>query len=168
MRRPSQVLALAPARLEHHLGRDPGWFRTIFFFACTSFLLVLFGCATSGPSSIQPASPPSATLARAAVSGTVQRLDFFDSIHPDCTSSGYPTIRVVTPPGHGTLSFEQGTEYPNFPKDNQRYECNKQRLPATLVFYQSNPGYTGPDFAIIETIFPNGFLRTTTYNLTVK
>jgi hypothetical protein len=176
MRRLNHVLALAPLRLGQYLGEDPGWPRTILFFAWTSFLLVIFGCATTGPGSIQAASPsqstvtyaPSAILAKAAVSGTVQQLDFFDSIHPDCTSAGYPTIHVVTPPGHGTLSFEQGTEYPNFPKDNQRYGCNKQRLPATLVFYQSNPGYAGPDVAIIETIFPTGFLRTTTYILTVK
>ena len=169
MTRCNQTLGLSPVQWGQCPSEASLWSRTILFVTCTSFLLVVFGCATSGPSQPTSTMAPTATLSKSAVSGTLQQLDYFVSVNPDCTSAGYPTVRVVTAPGHGTLTFEQGTVYPNFAKDNQRYECNKQRLPAMLVSYQSSPGYAGPDTATVEAIFPTtGFLRTTTYILTVK
>jgi hypothetical protein len=136
-------------------------------FACASFLPIIVGCAVNAPSSSQQGQS-SVVYARAALSGTEQRLDFFYAVHPDCTSEGYPTIRTVTQPVHGKLRVEQATDYTNFPKDNQRYECNKQRSPVVVVYYQSDLGYAGPDTAIIEVIFPSGVLRTYTFNVTVK
>src|SRR6266436_6415240 len=121
MPRPICTLACAPTRLGWTLGEDPRRITTILFFACASFLPIIVGCAVNTPSSGQQGQS-NVARARAALSGTEQRLDFFYAVHPDCTSEGYPTIRTVTPPVHGKLRVEQATDYSNFPKDNQRYE----------------------------------------------
>jgi|SRR5271155_351304 len=168
-------LALAPAQFRQHLGKDLGEFRTILFFVGTLFLQVLFGCATNDLSSKPAEVAPSdagysftytSTIATAV--GALQRVGTFVSLNPDCTSDGDPRILILTPPAHGKLTSEQGTAYSNYPKDDQKYECNKRPSPATLVYYQSNAGYAGSDLAIIATTYPRGWSTKTTYNLIVK
>jgi hypothetical protein len=169
-------LALAPPRFRQHLAKEVGEFRTILFFACTLFFPVLFGCATNDPSSNQAAGLEQSnagysftyTNTIATASETVQRVGTFLSLNPDCTPEGYPKIVVLTAPAHGTLSFEQGTAYSNYAKDDQKYDCNKHPSPATLVYYQSHPGYVGSDVAMIATTYPRGWSTKTTYNLIVK
>jgi hypothetical protein len=148
-----------------------------------SAALALMGCTTlpaGGPSestaTLKPSAPAAqrapagtvVTVARTVLSGERRWVGFHLELNPDCTSVGNPTIFVVTPPSHGTLSVEQGTAYPNFPKDNQRYECNRQKAPAALIYYQSSGGYAGPDTATIEVLLPSGFVRTYTYMFTVR
>jgi hypothetical protein len=169
-------LALAPARFGQHLGKELGEFRKILFFACILFFSDLFGCATNDPSSSQAAGLEQSNVSYsftytntiATASEAVQRVGTFLSLNPDCTPEGYPKIIVLTPPAHGTLSFEQGTAYSNYAKDDQKYECNKHPSPATLVYYQSNPGYVGSDVAMIATTYPRGWSTKTTYSLIVK
>jgi hypothetical protein len=170
----NEPIRLAVA-LRLHLGKELGEFRTILFLACTLFFPVLFGCATNDLSS-KPTEPGQSdagysftyTPTIATAVGAMQRVGTFVSLNPDCTSDGDPRILVLTPPAHGMLRIEQGTAYSNYPKDDQKYECNKRLSPATLVYYQSNPGYAGSDLAIIATTYPRGWSTKTTYNLIVK
>ena len=64
------------------------------------------------------------------VSGERQRIDFISVLNPDCTSAGYVTVRIITPPVHGELTTERGLEYTSYPKNNQRYQCNEENLPS--------------------------------------
>jgi hypothetical protein len=107
-------------------------------------------------------------MARAAVSGAAQRLDFEYDLNPDCSSRGDTKIRIVTQPLHGSLKVEDGTDYPNFTRDNSRYECNAKKAPGALVYYQSEAGYTGSDSADVEVSYPDGIVRKIAYRITVK
>jgi len=106
---------------------------------------------------------------RTIVSGERQRLDFFSWLHPDCTTSGYGTVRIITPPVHGELTMERGVDYTNFPKENQRYQCNLRASPGINVYYKSSPGYVGAEIATIEWESPiTAIAGTITYTITVK
>jgi hypothetical protein len=85
-----------------------------------------------------------------------------------CSSKGQTTVRVLTHPAHGKLTVENGQAFTNFPKDNQRYDCNTRRSDGTLVFYEPSSDYTGGDSATIYIIYPSGAAQTRHYSLEVK
>jgi hypothetical protein len=117
-----------------------------------SFLpLLLRGCAIAQPAS---APAPSNALVNTVASGERQRIDFISVLNPDCTTAGYVTVRIITLPSHGELTTERGVDYPVYPKDNQRYQCNLRKVPLINVYYKSNPGYVGTDTATIEVESP--------------
>jgi hypothetical protein len=88
------------------------------------------------------------------VSGERQRIDFISVLNPDCSSAGYVTVRVIAPPAHGELTTEKGIDYPTYPKNNQRYQCNLKKVPLVNIYYRSIPGYVGVDTVTIEWISP--------------
>ena len=107
--------------------------------AMVSVLLMIQACATGGTArSTQP-------LEKGTVSGREGQITFWVSLNPDCTSQGYPDVRVLTPPSHGTLRVARGETYPQYSKDNVRQVCDTQKVPATLIYYQSTLGFTGID-----------------------
>ena len=63
-------------------------------------------------------------------------------------------VRIITPPAHGELTTEKGIDYPTYPKDNQRYQCNLKKVPLVNIYYRSIPGYVGVDTVTIEWISP--------------
>ena len=136
----------------------------------------LLACAANLPAQSQPAAPTQASgiaaipsvLNKTFMTGDRFKLNFYSSVHPDCTLTGYPIVRLVVPPSNGSLTTEQATDYPGYPSDNQRYECNRRQVPGTRVLYLSQPDFVGTDTAVIEVIFPSGDTRTVTYNMTVK
>lgn len=83
------------------------------------------------------------------------------SIHEDCSSMGLAVARVINQPMHGTVSIRDGREYPNFPQSNPRSTCNKESVPATLVFYHPAPGYVGSDSFDVDAILASGADRRT-------
>jgi len=136
----------------------------------TVSLWVLTGCADAPPvpvplTSIQtyPQQVP-----KVVVSGVAQNIAVFYSTNPDCTTQGIPVLRIVTSPVHGTLVSEQGDDYTTYAKDDQRYECNKHKMPMIRLTYQSNAGYVGTDTAKVEVIYPTGGYRSNTYCITIK
>jgi len=127
--------------------------------------------AVSSLPSTPVAAPPqgkSYSYLRGATSGTRQKIDLHYDLNPDCTASGRLVARVVGAPANGQLAIEEGKDYPNYDKDNTRFDCNKKLVPVTLVYYTSNAGYSGTDTASIEVVFTNGELRTYTYAITVR
>jgi hypothetical protein len=138
------------------------------WFRCLISLLSLSGCATAPPGSNQARAPTNFTYDRVVLSDKRYRLDFFTTLYPDCTSMGYPAIRQVTAPAHGTLTVQEGSDYPGYSKDNQRFACNLKKSPGILTYYQSQPGFAGNDKITIEVIFPSATARMVTYNLVVK
>jgi hypothetical protein len=137
--------------------------------------------ALSVPASAAPATPPAAsvpaalsassaprTAVRTVASGGRQRIGFFYYVNPDCTSGGYMTVRIITLPAHGELTADRGVDYTNFPKENQRYQCNLIKSPVVNVYYKSNFGYLGTDSTLIEAASPIGTTISSIYTITVK
>jgi hypothetical protein len=108
------------------------------------FLLVVAACIPAPTSAQTPNQSPTA-VSKGAVSGMLQRFDFVYSLNPDCTSMGYPSVRIMIPPANGRLFAQQTMDYPNFPATNQRYFCNVRKAPGTLISYMANPDYAGAD-----------------------
>jgi hypothetical protein len=81
---------------------------------------------------------------------------------------GYPVVRVLAAPAHGSLTTEEATDYPGYARDNQRYDCNLRKVPGTRLFYQSEPNFAGADTGVVEVIYPSAEARTVTFGLTVR
>jgi hypothetical protein len=123
--------------------------------------MLLAGCATDGNIGSEVSQE------RGALSGREQQVGYWYSVAPDCTTRGYAEIRVLTPPSHGSVRVAKGEDFPEFPKDNVRNECNKRKTPVMYIYYQSTPGFTGTDSATVQILFPGGNVRTVTYRVNV-
>jgi hypothetical protein len=129
-------------------------------------LLVVAACVPPPNAGIPQAG--TVDVNKGALSSVIQRLNFYYELHADCTSAGYPTVRIVSPPANGRLLIESAMDYPTYPQSNQRYQCNLRMAPGTAVSYLSNPGFRGGDTATTEALFPNGLLRQTHFNISVR
>ena len=129
---------------------------------------------TIAPATVPGVGPPSKPspdileLTRTVPAGQKRRLDFLYSINPNCSSMGFAIVRVLEEPNHGKLAVDNGTAYPNFPQNNQRYECNRRQADGVAVFYEPNPEFIGADSATIDVIFPSGLSRKQHYAIEVK
>jgi hypothetical protein len=76
-----------------------------------------------------------------AVSGKEIRVGLFARANvKECKPLLAPTVRVVAPPGHGTLIIRTMTLV------TDRYpDCPHLKVPAQVLFYQSRSNYVGPD-----------------------
>ena len=119
------------------------------------------------PAPVEAGAPPQRPLERGALSGRIQSLDYYYDIKPDCTAEGPVEVRIVTPPAHGTLTVERGVDYPNFSRDNVRYECNRQEVPVVKIYYRSEAGYSGADSVAIDILYADGKTRHTIYSVDV-
>lgn len=104
---------------------------------------------------------------KAVHSGQKERIAYFYALRADCESEGYPEIMVVRSPGKGSISTEQDKAYPQYTRDNTRFECDKNLAAATLVYYQSEPGFHGLDSVTIMIRFPDSTARTESYAIQV-
>src|SRR5947209_555494 len=92
----------------------------------------------------------------------------YQSLNPDCSSMGYPTVTVVTPPANGRLVVSKGRDFPNYPPSNPRSFCNTRRTPGTVVEYRPNRGFVGSDAFTLDIIYASGDERNDSFNITVK
>jgi hypothetical protein len=140
-------------------------------FATLLGALLLAGCTTN-TAIIVPVvvAPQSGTFALdfSVASGKRAMLRKVFDLNADCSLAAYADIRVKTPPGHGTVTIVQGDYYPDYPLGNQRYTCNLKRQAGMAAFYQSDPGYVGPDSLTLEIVNPAGGDRILHYHLSVK
>jgi hypothetical protein len=83
-------------------------------------------------------------------SGAKTKIDYRISLTPECVVAVPVEVTVVKPPSHGTFSTQLGTTYPTYPKENVRYDCNRQPAASVDLMYQSDPGYQGKDLFTIE------------------
>ncbi len=119
------------------------------------------------------ADPPASKTMKPSVvvrgvdSGTRQVVDDYYSVEPGCSNPGYPEIKFLAMPSHGTAVAARGEVYPGFPKDNVRYECNRSKVPSSQVLYESQAGFHGHDSFTVEVRFANSIVRLVTYNLDV-
>ncbi len=133
-------------------------------FAKLAILCCVLSACTTGPgeTGLKPAA-----IVRGVDSGTRQVIDDYYSVQPDCSNPGYPEIKIISTPNHGTVVAEHGEVYPSFAKDNVRYECNRKKVASSQVLYESNAGFHGRDSFTIEVRFTNSNIRLLTYRLDV-
>jgi hypothetical protein len=96
------------------------------------------------------------------------QIGFYTELRADCTSAGYPIVRIAVRPSHGSVKTAEAIDYPGYGRDNQRYDCNLRKVPGTPVLDEAEPDFIGADAAVIDVIFPSATSRTVTYSLTVK
>lgn len=139
-------------------------------YAFIPFLLSLCGCVVAQPAPISALSSAPRTVvgARTVASGERQRIGSVGVLYPDCTTAGYATVRIMTPPVHGELTLERGVDYIYYPKGDQRSQC-VGKYPVMNVYYQSSPGYVGADVATVEWVGPIvARADTITYMITLR
>jgi len=130
---------------------------------CGSMSLLLAACSSSpAVGELKPS-----VVVRGVDSGVRQDIDNYYSVEPDCSNEGYPEIRVIRNPDHGSAESHSAEVYPSFNKDNVRYECNKKKVASSQLTYQSAPGFHGKDTLTIEVRYVHGNFRLVTYSINV-
>jgi hypothetical protein len=81
---------------------------------------------------------------------------------------GLRLIRIIQQAEHGEITFENGTGFSNFAKENIRYECNKRRTEGVILSYEPSLGYTGLDSLTVDVIFASGNSGKRHYTIEVK
>jgi hypothetical protein len=105
---------------------------------------------------------------RVVASGKKERIGFYTSLHPDCTSRGDADIRVTKQPEHGTIETAPATSFPSYPKEHVRYKCNQHKVRGVQVNYKSAEKYVGNDAFDLLVLFPGGFAWEVHYDISVR
>ena len=77
-------------------------------------------------------------------------------------------VRILAQPAHGSLSIVDTFGYTWYGKDNQRFECNKQKSPMRQLIYTSTPDFVGADTFKVSVLYADGNLREEIFNVTVN
>jgi hypothetical protein len=126
------------------------------------------GCAaTPPPPSRTESTPPAPIEHRGARSGVKQQIWWYTYLDPKCELVGYPEIILTVPPNHGSAVAEHGEQYPGYPQTNVRSVCNSKRVPATNLYYQSNPDFRGKDSLTFKMLSPDGAIKTVSVEIEV-
>ncbi len=120
------------------------------------------------PFLVATASAHAADQVRTVPTGKNQRIDFFASVNPDCTSIGLPTVRLVEGPSNGVVTTDKARDFMPFPKGNIRSKCNGRRLSGLKLFYQSTTEFLGVDRVRLIVISASGGEREAAYLIQVK
>jgi hypothetical protein len=130
--------------------------------------LLVVGTLVVGTANI-PGVAKAEDVTRSVPVGTKQQnIYHWGSVHPDCTPAGLPTVRVTGTPSHGTVSLRRATGFSNFPANNQRYRCNLKRTPVVELLYTPQTGFTGSDYLMTDSIFPDGTSRQDKFTISVR
>lgn len=120
---------------------------------------------TQSPAPAQTPAMPSgpSTVERSAkgVSGKAIRVGVYLNVQPDCSSGPLPSIRLVSPPGNGTVTIKRG----KINATNYK-QCLALEVPGYVAFYQSKADFSGTDTLTLEVKFPQG--RTELQRITVN
>ena len=61
--------------------------------------------------------------------------------------------RTIEPPKHGKISIDREAGYSNFPQNNPRFDCNKNRSEGVKVTYEPNRGFVGDDTLTVDILY---------------
>jgi hypothetical protein len=128
-------------------------------------LCVLSGCVI--PPANTQLQGANQVVTRGVHSGVSAKVEAFYSVMPTCEIKGYPEIMIVSAPSHGNVTFEKHDDYPNFGRDNVRWECDKKLVGTMQVFYESKPDFHGHDTFTLKVIFPDSGIRTVPFSVEV-
>jgi transglutaminase-like putative cysteine protease len=120
----------------------------------------------------QPPAAPGPTdtfeIKRTVVVDRPVNVDFIYAINPDCSSIGVAGFRMTEEAKHGKFSIEKGTGFTNFAQDNPRQVCNRRRSEGTVMHYQPEAGYLGPDSVTVDVVYGDGTSRKRHYDITIN
>ena len=119
------------------------------------------------PSLAQPAQQTT-PFYRVVEHGRTLKVGSYGSYDPDCRSIGYSSINLLSAPQGGQVQTAPGRDYPNFATGNIRFRCNRERLPATILYYQASPRFVGTDSFTVEIVSANGHAFQTTWTIYVR
>jgi hypothetical protein len=137
-----------------------------------SLLLFSFLCAP--PSVAQEGAadaitmPKPVNISRFIPAGEERTVNFVASLFPDCASRGPIVARIIRPPAHGALTFENANSFPNFLATNRLSSCNDKKTSGLNVVYKAEDGYLGDDGADVFLMFPDGTAAEWHYFILVK
>jgi hypothetical protein len=97
------------------------------------------------------------------VAGALARVGVHAAAKKDCSPAPLPTITVVNAPKHGSLHVQTGKV-----KSNQIKACPNIELPANLIMYRSQAGFSGEDKVTYEVKNVGGRSQSITITITVK
>lgn len=110
----------------------------------------------------------SAEIGKAVPSATTQQIDFFASLHPDCSATGTPVVRLIDGPTKGLITTEKGRDFLPFPKGNPRSRCNARRVLGVKLLYRSADAFIGTDKVRILILSGSGESREAAYTIEVR
>ncbi|MGJ4883220.1 hypothetical protein [Bradyrhizobium sp. HKCCYLRH1065] len=117
----------------------------------------LLAAATAASAQAQtpaPASGPAQTTVERnakGVAGKPIQVGIYLNVQPDCSSGPLPAIRLVSPPGNGTVTIKRG----KVSATNYK-QCLALEVPGFIAFYQSKADFAGTDTVTLEVKFPQG------------
>lgn len=115
---------------------------------------------------MQPGVPQAVHIV--AVTGVPLRADFMVVANADCSSGGVAEVTLTAAPAHGTAQIAPAEGYPTYAANNQRYDCNKKRMPGVETHYIPEKGYVGVDNFTLSYILPNGTPYSRVFTVTVQ
>ena len=118
------------------------------------------GCAVTPPPPRTGFTPPVPVEQRGVHSGVKQQIWWTTTLNPKCELVGYPEFIIAASPHHGSVVTEHGEQYPGFPQTNDRSVCNSRLVPATNLYYQSNPDFHGKDSLTMKVLTADGTVKT--------
>jgi len=139
-----------PAELEARITND---MNTVRIDVYTSYA---FNAATLGPD-----------VTRVTVMDQKLRLDFWNSLNPDCSSTGYVTVRITEQAQHGSVAIDHGTGFASYAQGDNRFDCNNRPIEGTVISYAPEAGFTGADSLTIEAISPTGGVVKRHYHISI-
>lgn len=105
---------------------------------------------------------------KVVAAGQRVRVDTLTSLDPNCKSRGTTEVNLLTAPRGGQVETTIGREYASYVAANVRSVCDKQRVPATMIYYRASPDFSGPDSFDAEILFPGGTARRIHYTVQVR
>lgn len=129
------------------------------YLVCFICCLTLAACVTKEEVTLKfetNKTPAPAPLIRGALSGQRQEIFAVYNNSYDCATLGYPTMKVAIPPSHGQVAVEKGTVVAAYPQSDPRRACNGKPVPATLIYYISEPNFVGTDSVAFDRIGVQG------------
>ncbi|MGJ5133455.1 hypothetical protein [Bradyrhizobium oligotrophicum] len=131
-----------------------GEWRAAFAGMAVAALLAAATAASAQAQTPAPApGPAQTTVERNAkgVAGKPIQVGIYLNVQPDCSSGPLPAIRLVSPPGNGTVTIKRG----KVSATNYK-QCLALEVPGFIAFYQSKADFAGTDTVTLEVKFPQG------------
>jgi hypothetical protein len=121
-------------------------------------LSLLTGCVVPPMApSAQPAAQGGSqrqTVILGTISGARQPVRGVQALDTDCETTAPLTGRVLEAPAHGTVSFGVINQINVGGRLIGLSRCRNGNDPTLMSYYQSTPGYRGPDRTVIEMTAP--------------
>lgn len=112
------------------------------------------GLVTRDASLIVRGAPPVRQQSVTAAGAPVLLFHYFN-LGPDCGRTAV-TVRLATPPAHGTVDIQDGEERPAwrgrplYPEDDPRARCGDRLVATRDAIYTPAPGFVGADTMLVE------------------